>query len=81
MPAFWGGFGATVEKTEEIAGAFEAARALGLPALLEPRLNHEAITPRQAFGRLRVDRSSPNICRRRFQAEAAIGVGGRNVSC
>ena len=27
----FGGFGATVEKTEEFAGAFEAARASGLP--------------------------------------------------
>ena len=49
----FGGFGATVEKTEEFAGAFEAARASGLPAVLELRLDPEAITPRQTLSEIR----------------------------
>ena len=49
----FGGFGATVEKTEEFAGAFEAARASGLPAVLELRLDAEAITPRQTLSEIR----------------------------
>ena len=31
----FGGFGATVTKTEEFAPAFEAAQASGLPSILE----------------------------------------------
>ncbi|MGO9485651.1 MAG: thiamine pyrophosphate-binding protein [Rhodomicrobium sp.] len=49
----FGGFGAHVEKTEEFAGAFEAARSSGLPAVLELRLDPEAITPRQSLSEIR----------------------------
>ena len=49
----FGGFGAIVEKTEEFAAAFEAAQASGLPAVLELRLDPEAITPRQTLSEIR----------------------------
>ncbi len=49
----FGGFGATVERTEEFAGAFEAARASGLPSILELRLDPEAIAPRQTLSEIR----------------------------
>jgi acetolactate synthase I/II/III large subunit len=49
----FGGFGATVEKTEDFAGAFEAARASGLPAILELKLAPEVITPRQTLSGIR----------------------------
>lgn len=41
----YGGHGETVEKTEEFAPAFERARASGKPAIVEVRLDPEAITP------------------------------------
>ncbi len=49
----FGGFGATVARTEEFAPAFEAARASGLPSILELRLDPEAITPRQSLSEIR----------------------------
>ncbi len=49
----FGGFGAVVEKTEEFAGAFEAAQKSGLPSILELRLDPEAITPRQTLSEIR----------------------------
>ena len=49
----FGGFGAVVEKTEEFAGAFEAAQASGLPSILELRVDPEAITPRQSLSEIR----------------------------
>jgi len=41
----FGGFGATVERTGDFAGAFEAARASGLPSILHLKISTEAITP------------------------------------
>ena len=49
----FGGFGAVAGKTEEFAGAFEAARASGLPAIVELRLDPEAITPAQTLSGIR----------------------------
>ncbi len=49
----FGGFGAVVQKTEEFAGAFEAAQSSGLPSILELRLDPEAITPRQTLSEIR----------------------------
>jgi acetolactate synthase I/II/III large subunit len=49
----FGGFGAVVEKTEDFASAFEAAKASGMPAILELRLDPEAITPRQSLSEIR----------------------------
>ncbi len=51
----FGGFGAIVEKTEEFAGAFEAAQASGLPSILELRLDPQAITPRQSLSEIRAE--------------------------
>jgi acetolactate synthase I/II/III large subunit len=41
----YGGHGETVERTEDFAPAFERARAAGRPALVEVKLDVEAITP------------------------------------
>ncbi len=49
----FGGFGATVSRTEEFPSAFEAAKASGLPAILELRIDPEAITPRQSLSEIR----------------------------
>ena len=43
----------TVERTEEFAPAFERALAAGKPALIEIRLDPEAITPRQSLSEIR----------------------------
>ena len=41
----FGGFGATVEKTEDFAPAFRAAEASGLPSILHVKYDGEGITP------------------------------------
>lgn len=41
----YGGHGETVEKTGDFAAAFERARQSGLPAIIEIKLDPEAITP------------------------------------
>jgi acetolactate synthase-1/2/3 large subunit len=41
----YGGFGATVEKTEDFAAAFRAAEESGLPSLLHVKFDAEGITP------------------------------------
>jgi acetolactate synthase I/II/III large subunit len=49
----FGGFGAVVETTDEFPAAFEAARASGLPSILELRVDPEAITPRETLSGIR----------------------------
>ncbi len=49
----YGAFGAVIERTEDFAPAFERAMASGKPALLELRLDPEAITPRQSLSEIR----------------------------
>ena len=49
----YGGFGAVVEKTDDFQPAFEAAQASGKPAVLEIRLDPEAITPMATLSGLR----------------------------
>jgi acetolactate synthase-1/2/3 large subunit len=49
----FGAFGALVERTEDFAPAFEAALADGRPALLEVRVDPEAITPRATLSQIR----------------------------
>jgi acetolactate synthase-1/2/3 large subunit len=49
----FGGFGAAITKTEEFPSAFEAAKASRLPAILELRIDPEAITPRQSLSEIR----------------------------
>jgi acetolactate synthase-1/2/3 large subunit len=49
----YGAHGETVERTAEFAPAFERALASGRPALLELRLDPEAITPRASLSEIR----------------------------
>ena len=49
----FGGFGATVERTEDFAGAFEAAQASGLPAILHVKIDPDAMTPNASLSTIR----------------------------
>jgi acetolactate synthase-1/2/3 large subunit len=49
----YGGYGEVVERTEDFAPAFERARAAGRPALLELRIDPEAITVTQSLSEIR----------------------------
>jgi acetolactate synthase-1/2/3 large subunit len=49
----YGALGETVERTAEFAPAFERALAYGGPALLELRIDPEAITPRTTLSAIR----------------------------
>ena len=49
----FGGHGETVERTEDFAAAFERARASGKPALIELRIDPDAITPAMTLSAIR----------------------------
>lgn len=49
----YGAFGALVEATEGFPAAFTAARASGLPAVIELRLNPDHLTPAQDLAQIR----------------------------
>ncbi|TCN29851.1 thiamine pyrophosphate-binding protein [Sinorhizobium americanum] len=49
----YGGHGETVERTEEFAEAFLRARASGRPAIIEIKLDPEAITPTRTLSEIR----------------------------
>jgi acetolactate synthase-1/2/3 large subunit len=49
----FGGYGEVVETTEQFAPAFERARACGRPAILELRLDPEAITTSTTLSKIR----------------------------
>ncbi|MCJ8518447.1 acetolactate synthase-1/2/3 large subunit [Pseudorhizobium tarimense] len=49
----YGGHGELVEKTEDFAPAFERARASGKPAIIEVKLDSEAITPTRTLTQIR----------------------------
>ena len=49
----FGAHGAVVERTEEFAAAFEAALTAGRPAVIELRVDPEALTPRQSLTEIR----------------------------
>jgi acetolactate synthase-1/2/3 large subunit len=49
----FGGFGVTVEKTDDFAGAFRAAQASGKPAIVHLKVDPEAITPATTLTKLR----------------------------
>jgi acetolactate synthase-1/2/3 large subunit len=49
----FGGFGATVERTEDFPPAFEQALESGVPALLELRVDPEAILPHSTLTEIR----------------------------
>ena len=52
----YGGHGETVTQTEEFVPAFERARASGIPAIVEVRLDPEAITPTRTLSDIREGR-------------------------
>jgi acetolactate synthase-1/2/3 large subunit len=52
----YGGHGETVETTEEFAAAFERARQSGKPAIIEVKLDPEAITPTKTLTDIREGR-------------------------
>jgi acetolactate synthase-1/2/3 large subunit len=52
----YGGHGETVENTEEFAPAFERARKCGKPAIIEIKLDPEAITPTKTLTEIREGR-------------------------
>ncbi|MBE7184851.1 MAG: thiamine pyrophosphate-binding protein [Methylobacterium mesophilicum] len=52
----YGGHGELVERTEDFAQAFERAKASGKPALIEIRLDVEAITPTRTLTQIREKR-------------------------
>jgi acetolactate synthase-1/2/3 large subunit len=52
----FGAYGALVERTEDFAAAFEEALGAGRPALLELRVDPEAITPRATLSEIRAGR-------------------------
>ncbi len=52
----FGGHGETVEKTEDFAPAFERARRSGKPAIIEVKLDPEAITPTRTLSDIREKR-------------------------
>ncbi len=49
----YGGHGETVERTEDFAAAFERARQSGKPALIEVKVDPEAITPTMSLSAIR----------------------------
>ncbi|HTS91647.1 MAG TPA: thiamine pyrophosphate-binding protein [Stellaceae bacterium] len=51
----YGAHGETVERTEDFAAAFERARASGKPAVIELKLDPEALTPRQSLSEIRAE--------------------------
>jgi acetolactate synthase I/II/III large subunit len=48
-----GGFGATVERTEDFPTAFDEAQASGLPAIIELKIDPEALTPAASLSEIR----------------------------
>ena len=49
----FGAYGMVVERTEDFAAAFDAALAAGRPAVIELRVDPEALTPRQSLTEIR----------------------------
>ena len=49
----FGGHGETVERTEDFAPAFERASKAGKPALIELRIDPDAITPATTLSAIR----------------------------
>jgi acetolactate synthase-1/2/3 large subunit len=49
----FGGFGATVEKTDDFAAAFLAAEESGQPAIIHVKFDPDGITPTMTLEKLR----------------------------
>ena len=61
----FGGYGETVERTDEFPGALERARASGKPAILELRVDPEALTPARSLSEIRASASARRTGSRR----------------
>ena len=79
----FGGHGEVVERTEEFAPAFERAVASGRPAVIELRVDPEAITPRATLSKIRADArasdcatSDRRLERDHHRGRAAAGAAG-----
>ena len=48
-----GGYGATIERTEDFAAAFDEAQASGLSAIIELKIDPEALTPAATLSEIR----------------------------
>jgi acetolactate synthase-1/2/3 large subunit len=48
----FGGFGVVVEKTEDFPAAFKAAQASGKPAVIQLKIDPEAITPAMTLAKI-----------------------------
>jgi acetolactate synthase-1/2/3 large subunit len=72
--AAFGAYGEVVETTGEFAPAFERALAAGRPALLELRVDPEAITPEASLSEIRASAASR---RRRRSARHDTATEGR----
>ncbi|MGH6912294.1 MAG: thiamine pyrophosphate-dependent enzyme, partial [Geminicoccales bacterium] len=55
----YGGHGEVIERTADFADAFRRAEAAGRPALLELRVDPEAITPKYSISQIRAGALSP----------------------
>jgi acetolactate synthase I/II/III large subunit len=51
----FGGFGATIERTEDFAAAFKAAQASGQPAILHLKVDPQAISPATTLDAIRAN--------------------------
>ncbi len=49
----FGGFGISVERTEDFPAAFKAAQASGKPAIVRLKIDAEAITPAMTLAKIR----------------------------
>ena len=49
----FGGFGVSVERTEDFPAAFKAAQAAGIPAIIQLKIDPEAITPATTLAKIR----------------------------
>ena len=49
----FGGFGVSVERTEDFPAAFKAAQASGKPAIVHLKIDPEAITPAMTLTKIR----------------------------
>jgi acetolactate synthase-1/2/3 large subunit len=51
----YGAFGEAVERTADFPAAFERARASGKPAIIDLKIDPEALTPRQSLSEIRAE--------------------------
>ena len=65
----FGGHGEVVERTEEFAPAFERAVASGRPAVIELRVDPEAITPRATLSEIRATHALRATSDRRLERD------------